>query len=89
MTIHQIISPVDGSIVAERELATPGNVEEILTNAEKARRLWATTAIGRRIEIVEAMIRHLEVNVVDIAREITLQMGRPIRYTPNEILRGA
>jgi acyl-CoA reductase-like NAD-dependent aldehyde dehydrogenase len=39
--------------------------------------------------MVEAMIQHLETNVDVIAQEITTQMGRPIRYTPNEILRGA
>lgn len=89
MTIHQIISPIDGSVVAEREFATPQVVDEILSSAENARQTWISTPIRRRIEMVEAMIRYLEANVNDIAREITLQMGRPLRYTPNEILRGA
>jgi acyl-CoA reductase-like NAD-dependent aldehyde dehydrogenase len=35
------------------------------------------------------MVQHLEKNAADIATEISWQMGRPVRYTPNEILRGA
>ena len=88
-TVHRIVSPVDGSIVAERPLATDDDIEKVLSRADAARREWRSTPLSVRIELCEAMVRWLENNVKDIAREITLQMGRPVRYTPNEILRGA
>lgn len=88
-TVHRIVSPVDGSIVAERPLATDDDIEKVLSRADAARREWRSTPLSVRIELCEAMVRWLENNVEDIAREITLQMGRPVRYTPNEILRGA
>ena len=89
MAVQQIISPIDGSVVAERELASDSVVEAILHTAQAAQTVWRATAIADRIRLCEAMISHLEASVTDIAAEISWQMGRPVRYTPNEILRGA
>ena len=88
-TVHRIISPVDGSTVAERELFTDAQVDAVLARAESARAVWRAVPLDRRIAMCEAMVQWLESNVADIAHEITMQMGRPVRYTPNEILRGA
>ena len=89
MAVQQIISPIDGSVVAERELASDSVVDAVLTAAKAAQTVWRATAISERIRLCEAMIAHLEASVADIATEISWQMGRPVRYTPNEILRGA
>ena len=89
MAVQQIISPIDGSVVAERELASDSVVDAVLTAAQAAQTVWRATAIAERIRLCEAMIAHLEASVADIATEISWQMGRPVRYTPNEILRGA
>ena len=89
MAVQQIISPIDGSVVAERELASDSVVDAVLTAAHAAQTVWRATAISERIRLCEAMIAHLEASVADIATEISWQMGRPVRYTPNEILRGA
>ncbi len=88
-TVHTIVSPVDGSVVAERTLAGDADIEHVLSRAEHARRQWQATPLDTRIALCGAMVRWLEENVADIAREITVQMGRPLQYTPNEILRGA
>ena len=85
---HSIISPVDGSVVAERALATDADIERVLSRAEHARRQWRETPLSRRVALCEAMVQWLETHVDGVAREITVQMGRPVRYTPNEILRG-
>jgi acyl-CoA reductase-like NAD-dependent aldehyde dehydrogenase len=89
MSVHRIISPIDGSIVAERELATDAQVESVLSSAHTARVGWQATSLDERIRLCEAMVQWLIDHVEEIAPEITLQMGRPVRYTPNEILRGA
>ena len=89
MAVQQIISPIDGSVVAERELASDSVVDAVLNAAKAAQTVWRGTAISERIRLCEAMIVHLEASVADIATEISWQMGRPVRYTPNEILRGA
>ena len=87
--VHRIISPIDGSIVAERELATDSHVDAVLAQAERARRVWRATSVEERAQLCELMVQHLEASVGAIAPEITHQMGRPVRYTHNEILRGA
>ena len=88
MTLQQIISPIDGSVFAQRELASDEQVNRVLEAANAARKGWRTTPLSRRIEIVEAMVQYMEAHVADIATELTWQMGRPLAYTPNEILRG-
>lgn len=88
MTIQKIISPIDGSVVAERELATDSHVDRVLSAANAASRGWRSTPVAERARIIEAMVQHMEANASDIATELTWQMGRPVRYTPNEILRG-
>lgn len=88
MTIQKIISPIDGSVVAERELATDSHVDRVLSAAHVASRGWRATPVAERARIIEAMVQHMEANASDIATELTWQMGRPVRYTPNEILRG-
>ena len=88
-TVHRIVSPVDGSVVAERELSSDAAIDAVLARAETAQAGWRATPLETRIALVETMVRWLETNVEGIAHEITMQMGRPVRYTPNEILRGA
>ncbi len=88
-TTHAIISPIDGSVVAERTLAGDTDIDRVLQSAETARAVWRATPLDARIAACERIVQWLEQNVTDIAREITVQMGRPVRYTPNEILRGA
>ncbi|MFZ9291940.1 MAG: aldehyde dehydrogenase family protein, partial [Ilumatobacteraceae bacterium] len=88
MAVQRIVSPVDGSVVAERTLADAARIEATLAAAEAARRGWRATPVEARARMVEAMVRALEAEVGDVAVELTRQMGRPVRYTPNEIARG-
>jgi acyl-CoA reductase-like NAD-dependent aldehyde dehydrogenase len=87
--IQRIVSPIDGSVVAERELADDARVEAILSAATAAQSAWRATSLDERIRLCEAMVQWLIDHVEEIAPEISWQMGRPVRYTPNEILRGA
>jgi acyl-CoA reductase-like NAD-dependent aldehyde dehydrogenase len=89
MTTHSIVSPIDGSVVAKRELASAQHIDAILSAAEAARLGWQSTPIVERAQLCEALVAHLELNASGIAEGITWQIGRPLRYTPNEILRGA
>ena len=81
----QIISPVDGRIVAKRCFADSQKISATLSAALKAQSLWLTTRLEERAEFclraIEYMVAHRDV----FAEELTLQMGRPIQYTPGEI----
>jgi acyl-CoA reductase-like NAD-dependent aldehyde dehydrogenase len=88
MTKQQIISPVDGSVYVERDLATPQQIETTLEKASKAWQEWRTLSVRERADYCTRMVEHVISNVDDIATELSWQMGRPIAYTPFEIKRG-
>ena len=88
MALQHIVSPVDGSTLASRELATPSQIEAVLKRAADSQKIWRTTPIAERAAVIERMVKMMERDALEIATELTWQMGRPVRYTPNEILRG-
>ena len=84
----QSISPVDGSIYVERSYTETPEIEKVLSRSVKAQKVWAKTSISHKSKICLRAIRYFQENAEPIAREITWQMGRPIRYTPFEIKNG-
>lgn len=79
------VSPIDGKIVAERDLAAETDVNEALSNAMKAQREWANCSVSERAEIVTRAVDAFVAKKEEIAREICIQMGRPLRYCPGEV----
>jgi acyl-CoA reductase-like NAD-dependent aldehyde dehydrogenase len=88
VAIQQIISPVDGSVYAERTTATPAQIETVLARAQAAQAGWRATPLAERVAIVERMVQHMQANVEAISAELAWQMGRPISHAPFEINRG-
>ena len=88
MKSFTIISPVNGSIYAERRWATGARIELVLQQAQIAQKSWEQTTIAERIAVCERMLAYFLEKADEIGAEITWQMGRPIAYTPNEIKRG-
>jgi acyl-CoA reductase-like NAD-dependent aldehyde dehydrogenase len=88
MAIQRIISPIDGSVLAERTTATADEIESTLERARAARHEWRSTPLDERAEICERAVAHALEEAGDIAEELTRQMGRPISHTPFEITRG-
>ncbi len=88
MKTQQTISPIDGSVYVERPLATPLQVEKALAAAKAAQSHWRNTPLTERIQICQRAVAYFTEHAAAIGLELTWQMGRPVRYTPNEILRG-
>src|SRR5690348_10277028 len=88
MAIQRTVSPVDGSVLVERPLASPSAIETALAKAATAQRQWRTVSVSERIAIVRRMVEWCVARAEAIGEELTRQMGRPIAYTPNEIRRG-
>jgi acyl-CoA reductase-like NAD-dependent aldehyde dehydrogenase len=86
--IQTTISPVDGSIYVERELASPQQIESTLQRAAEMQAAWKQTPLHERAAICERMVQVMLEQTDAIAAEISWQMGRPIRYAPGEIARG-
>ncbi len=74
------ISPIDGSIVAERPLLTMEQATSAVACATAAQKEWAARPLAERIKLVmDGVARIGEMNDV-IVPELAQQMGRPIRY---------
>ena len=84
----QVISPIDGSVYAERRLASEPEIEEALATAIHAQKKWKATSLEERAAICRKAVAYFQENTGPIAEELTWQMGRPIRYTPFEISKG-
>ena len=85
MTLQRTISPVDGSVYVERTLAAPAQIEAALENARLAQRLWRSVPVAGRAAILGRFCDAFESHRDAIAEELAWQMGRPIRYAPNEV----
>ncbi|HET7365840.1 MAG TPA: aldehyde dehydrogenase family protein [Burkholderiales bacterium] len=82
------ITPIDGSVLLERPLATERDIEAALTSAVAGQRKWMHVRVGERIAMVRRMVDWCVAHADALGKELTQQMGRPIAYTPNEIRRG-
>jgi acyl-CoA reductase-like NAD-dependent aldehyde dehydrogenase len=74
------ISPVDGSEVARRRIATDGEITTTLAAASRAQREWAGVPLADRKAKVIAFLEVLKAQNEQIVPELAMQMGRPVRY---------
>jgi acyl-CoA reductase-like NAD-dependent aldehyde dehydrogenase len=86
--VQRTISPVDGSLVAERELATPSHIDGVLDRALAAQRQWRRVPVPERAEVVGRLVTWMIESADAIGRELTWQMGRPVAHSPLEVTRG-
>jgi acyl-CoA reductase-like NAD-dependent aldehyde dehydrogenase len=84
--IQRTYSPIDGSLCAERFYASRKEAEKALHRAKEAQREWRRVPLADRISVCRRFAAAMLAKKEDLGRELTVQMGRPIRYTPNEIV---
>jgi acyl-CoA reductase-like NAD-dependent aldehyde dehydrogenase len=84
MTVS-IYSPSDGSLIAERELASDEYVADVLANAYDAQKNWQQISIAERAQYCHKAIAWFVQQQEVIAEEISQLMGRPIQYAKGEI----
>ena len=79
------LSPIDGSLVAERSLASAAEAARAVETARHAQAGWRRVPLDQRMAICAAFADVMTADKARLGADLTLQMGRPIRYTPNEI----
>jgi acyl-CoA reductase-like NAD-dependent aldehyde dehydrogenase len=79
------ISPIDGSIVASRPVASDAEITAALAAARKAQADWRRVPVAKRAAILSRAVDAMLAMKDEIAPELTLQMGRPIRYAAGEL----
>ncbi|HEY0918282.1 aldehyde dehydrogenase family protein [Devosia sp.] len=76
----KIISPIDGRIYAERQVATGAEIEAAVARSRHARAGWSRLTIKERAGYVEAFLDALLAMNDEIVPELAWQMGRPVRF---------
>lgn len=76
----KIISPIDGSVYAERRIATNAEIDSAVSAARAALPEWRRVPIPERVRYILAFLDALIAMNDDIAVELAWQMGRPVRY---------
>lgn len=74
------ISPIDGSIYAERPVLSRDEAFSAVARARKAQKDWQDVPMKKRIEMVRAGVARLGEMTADVVPELAHMMGRPIRY---------
>ncbi len=80
MTPIQLISPVDGSVYAERTPLTQDAAKAAVARARVAQKAWAARPLAERIALVKAGVARLNEMSDEVVQELAWQMGRPTRY---------
>ncbi len=76
----RIISPIDGSVYAERPFLPEAAIRAAVAAAREAQAGWAALTIAERARYCRAALEALAAMQDEIVPEIAWQMGRPTRY---------
>ena len=83
--LQQTRSPIDDSVYVERTLATAEQIDTALERARRVQRTWRNVPVMERAAILSRFCEVFAAQSDEIATQLTWQMGRPIRYSPNEV----
>ena len=80
MTTLKCISPIDGSVFAEREVLSLDAARAAVGRARVAQVDWAARPLAERIALVRAGVAAVGAMNDEIVPELAHMMGRPVRY---------
>lgn len=74
------ISPIDGTVFAEREVMTMAAAQASAAKARMAQAEWAKRPLSERVALVQAGVAAVGAMNDEIVPELAHMMGRPVRY---------
>ena len=74
------ISPIDGSVYAERACLSLDDARDAVAKAKAAQKAWAALPLAERIALVGKAIAYIGETNARMVEELAHQMGRPVRY---------
>lgn len=78
--IVKCISPIDGSVFAERSTLSLTEAQAAVARAKNAQVAWASRPLEDRVELVRTAVNAVGAMNDEIVPELAHQMGRPVRY---------
>ncbi|KAH8927563.1 succinate semialdehyde dehydrogenase [Atractiella rhizophila] len=79
------ISPVSQQPVFKIPYTSATEIESVIKRSIAAQKKWRKVPLEERIKLANRIVDQVEKDKEEIAKEITEQMGRPIRYTAGEV----
>ena len=76
----QCVSPINGTVFAERDVSTMDASFAAVTRAKTAGKAWAARSISERVSLVMAGVARLGEMTDETVPELAQMMGRPVRY---------
>ncbi|MEJ6393001.1 aldehyde dehydrogenase family protein [Gymnodinialimonas sp. 2305UL16-5] len=80
MTTLRCISPIDGSVFAERQALSLDAARAEIARLKTAQSAWAARPLQERIDLVMAGVAAVGAMNDEIVPELAHMMGRPVRY---------
>lgn len=81
----QSINPANGELIAEYAVSGAADVEAVLERSYQTQLQWKKTPLGERSRLLERLAVQLETEKNELARLMTLEVGKPIRQSAAEI----
>lgn len=81
----QLKSPFDGAIIGELPRDDDAQVEAKLEAAQRAQKLWRRRPLAERCEAVARGLELFRREADEVAREISLQVGKPLAQSHSEL----
>jgi len=81
----RVVNPYDLKVVAEIPWDSPAAVDDKLDRARTAHRRWQALSLEKRTVEITRSLEYFRKNSAKVARDITLQMGKPIAQAMREL----
>ena len=79
------VTPIDNSILVERNFASNSEVENVLESSLIARKDWSNTSLAERKTLIEKFVDSFLSNQQEVVETLCRQIGRPISQCPGEM----
>ncbi|MGH7621678.1 MAG: aldehyde dehydrogenase family protein, partial [Gemmatimonadaceae bacterium] len=86
--MFRTVTPIDGSVIVERSLASQAEIDATLARAVEAQRGWAHVPVAERAALCTRAVEWCVARADELGAELTSQMGRAIAHSPGELRRG-
>lgn len=81
----KIVNPATGEPLQSIDEDTPDSVAEKFDQARRAQRQWRNSDLARRKEALGAFSKLIESEQAELAKTLTLEVGKPITQSHNEL----
>ncbi|HEV8111891.1 MAG TPA: aldehyde dehydrogenase family protein [Planctomycetota bacterium] len=84
-SVLRVVNPFTGDATFDVPFDSPAEVDRKLDRARSAQRRWQALPLDRRTQQVASALEYFRTNGSQVARDITVQMGKPIQQSRREV----